>query len=349
MNTINRKFAVIAASAMMIFGGTLAASAADVVIVANGGPPQDAHRKALWEPAAKALGMTFDEDTSQSWTEARAQVDAGSVTWDIINLNMGEVQLAADAGILVKLPEDIVNRDDFVPGSVNDYCVGNTVFSQVMGYNTEKWGDNGPSSVVDLFDTEKFPGKRGLYRNARGNIEAAAIALGKSHDEIYDFLKTEEGQEAAFAKLAELKPDVIWWESGSQLTQLILDGQVDLAYGWDGRIISAIDAGAPFKVVYQDGILNVDCYAVIKGGPHTENAIKFLKEISKAEYVKDVVKYVAYGGANKRAYDDYDAETLSRLTSAPDNLAGQFPTDVDYWGENGTTLSEAFDVMLLTQ
>jgi putative spermidine/putrescine transport system substrate-binding protein len=346
MYTTRHRLTVLAA-ALMISGAAYSANAADVVIVANGGPPQDAHRIALWQPAAKALGMTFDEDTSQSWTEAKAQVDSGSVTWDIINLNMGEVQLAVDAGILVKLPEDIVDRKDFVQGSVNDYCVGNTVFSQVMAYNTAKFGDNGPKNMADLFDVKKFPGKRAMYRNARGNIEGAALALGHPQSEIYDFLKTEEGKKAAFDKLAELKPTTTWWDSGSQLTQLIKDGEVDMAFGWDGRIYAAIDAGAPWKVVYQDGILNVDCYAIIKGGPHTENAIKFLKEISKPEYVKDVVKYVAYGGANLKAYKGYDEKTLSRLTLAPKNLAGQYPSNVDFWGVNGTKLSEEFDSMLL--
>lgn len=320
--------------------------AANVTIASSGGTAQEAHRKALWEPAAKALGMTFEEDTSQSWTDARAQVDAGAVTWDIKNFNMAEVGLAVKAGILEKLPDDIVNRADFIRGSVNDYCVGNTVFSGAIGYSTAKFGENGPSNMADFFNVEKFPGKRGLYRNPLMNMEAAALALGHPQSAVYDFLSTEEGQKAALAKLAELKPYTVWWNSGAESTQLMKDGEVDLLYGWNGRIMAAIDSGAPFKIIYKDAILQVDCFAILKGAPHLDNAIKFLREISKPEYVKDLPKYVAYGGANLKAYEGYDEATLARLTSSPQNVAQAYSMNDDFWEKYTTILSEAFDHML---
>ncbi|MDG4882035.1 ABC transporter substrate-binding protein [Mesorhizobium sp. WSM4884] len=347
MNTRRHKFAVIAAAAVMIAGAAWSARAADVVITGSGGPPQDAQRKAMWQPAAKALGITFDEDTSQSWTDAKAQVDSGSVTWDIVNFNMGEVPQAVAAGILVKLPADIVDRTQYAPGSVSDYCIGNSAFSEVMGYNTAKFGDKGPKNMAEFFDTKKFPGKRGMNRAVKGNAEAAALALGKAQNEVYSFLATDEGQKEALDKLSELKPSVTWWDSGSQLTQLIVDKEVDLAYGWDGRLNAAITAGAPWKIVYQDGILQTDCYAILKGSPHPENALKFLKEILKPEYSKDMVKYVAYGPSDLRAYKSMDPAVLSKLTLAPQNLVGQYPQDPAFWGANGAKLSEAFDAMLL--
>jgi putative spermidine/putrescine transport system substrate-binding protein len=348
MNAKPIRLAVLAATAFLISGASLSASAADVVIVGSGGIAQDAQRKALWAPAAKALGFTFEEDTSQTWSEVRAQVDAGAVTWDIVSLNMGEVGLAVKAGVITKLPADIVNRSDFFPGSVNDYCVGNTLFSMVIGYSTAKFGNAGPSNMVEFWDVKKFPGKRGMYRSPRGNIEAAVLALGHPQSEVYKFLSTEKGRQAAFQKIAELMPSVVWWESGAQLTQLIKDREVDMVYGFDGRIRAAMDDGAPFKIVYKDGLLDIDCFAIPKGAPHPQNAITFLKEISKAKYAKDLPKYFDYGSANLKAYEGYDEATLARLTSSPKNLAQQYPRDMEFWGQNGTALSEAFDHMLLS-
>ncbi|TIP14326.1 ABC transporter substrate-binding protein [Mesorhizobium sp.] len=338
--------ALLISSAVLTSGAMAVAQAADVVVVQNGGITQEAHRKAMWEPAAKALGFTFEEDTSQSWTEGKAQVDAGAVTWDIVSLNMGEVQLAVDADVLTKLPADIVDRNDFLPGSVSDYCVGNTVFSTLIAYNTEKFGDAGPANFAEFWDTEKFPGKRAMFRSPRGNMEAAALALGTPQADVYKFLSTEEGRKAALDKIAELKDHVVWFDSGAQSTQLLTDGQVDLIYGWNGRIIAAIDAGAPFKINYKDGLLDVDCYAVLKGAPHVDNAIKFVSEISKAQYVKDLPKYVAYGSPNLKANESYDEATLARLTTSPENVKDQYTTDFAFWGQYGTTLSEAFDLML---
>ncbi|RVB80589.1 MULTISPECIES: ABC transporter substrate-binding protein [unclassified Mesorhizobium] len=338
--------ALMMSCAALTSGGMAIAQAADVVIVANGGATQDAERKAVWEPAAKALGFKFDEDTSQSWTEGKAQVDSGAVTWDIVSLNMGEVPLAVKSDILTKLPADVVDRKDFVPGAVNDYCVGNTVFSTNIAYSTAKYGDAGPTSFADFWDLKKFPGKRLMFKSPRGNMEAAALALGHPRSEVYKFLSTEEGRKAALDKIAELKPYAVWFDSGAQSTQLIKDGEVDMAYGWNGRIIAAMDAGAPFKINYKDGLLDIDCYAVLKGAPHVDNAIKFVSEISKAEYVKDLPKYIAYGSPNLKANPSYDETTLDRLTTSPQNVKEQYTTDFDFWGKYGTTLSEAFDHML---
>lgn len=349
MNFASRHIAALMiSSAAVVAGSAAVAQDASVVIVGSGGISQEAQRKALWEPAAKALGFTFTEDTSQSWTEGKAQVDAGAVTWDIVSLNMGEVDLAVKADILTKLPDDIVDRNDFVPGSVDDYCVGNVIFSTLVAYNTEKFGDAGPANFADFWDVEKFPGKRAMFKSPRGNMEAAALALGQSQADVYKFLSTEEGRQAALAKIGELKDSVVWFDSGAQSTQLLQDGQVDMIYGWNGRIVAAIDAGAPFKINYKDGLLDVDCYAVLKGAPHTENAIKFIAEITKPEYVKDLPKYVAYGSPNLKASASYDEATLARLTSSPENVKDQYMTDFDFWGEHGTALSEAFDLMLAT-
>lgn len=355
MDSKRNLLTAISAAGFLIVGAAtisnvyLSESAADVVIVENGGSVQDAMRKAVWEPAAKALGLTFGEDTSQSWTEARAQVDAGAVTWDIVSLGMGEVQLAVHAGVLMKLPSDIVNRDDFAPGSVNDYCVGNTLVSTVIGFNTAKFGYAGPANMVDFWDVKNFPGKRGLFRSPRGNMEAAVLALGRPQSEVYNFLSTEEGRQMALEKIAELKPYVVWWESGAQATQLVKDGEIDMIYGWSGRIMAAVDNGATFKIVYKDGLLDNDCYAIVKGAPHPRNAIAFLKEISKVKYVKDMPKYGNYGSSNLKAYKGYDEATLARLASSPKNMTEQYPSNVEFWGKNGTALSEAFDHMLLSK
>ena len=323
------------------------ALAADVVIASSGGASQNAQREALWKPAGKALGMTFAEETSQNWGEARAQVDANSVVWDIVQLSLAESKLVADSGVITKLPADIVNRADFVPGSVNDYCVGVTLYSTVIAYNTEAYSGQGPQSMKDFWDVKKFPGKRGMFRGPRGNIEAAVLALGHPRSEIYTFLSTPQGRKAALDKISELKPNVIWWESGAQSMQLVKDGEVPLMYGWNGRVQAAIDAGAKYKFTFNDGLLNVDCYAIVKGAPHAENAVRFLKEISKPEYTKDLPKYIAYGSANLKAYQGYDEATLARLASSPQNVAMQYTADVDFWYQYGAELSEAFDAMLL--
>ncbi|MDH2398385.1 ABC transporter substrate-binding protein [Bradyrhizobium sp. SSUT18] len=344
----NYHLGLVSAVAFALSGVFASAHAVDVVIAGAGGVSQEARRTALWNPAAKTLGMTLSEDTSQNWGEVRAQVEAGAVTWDIVQLSMTEVGRAAAAGVIIKLPADIVNRNDYVPGSVNDYCVGYDVYSQAIGYSTEAYGGQGPQNMKDFWDVKKFPGKRGMYRDPRGNLEAAVLAMGHPKSEIYKFLSTPEGRKAAMTKLAELKPYVIWWTSGAQAMQLVKSGEVPLIYTWNGRTQAAIDAGAKYKITFNDGVLQIDCDAIVKGAPHPENALKFLKEISKPQYAKDLPKYISYGSANLKAYEGYDEATLARLASSPENIQKQYTVDFDFWNKFGAELSEAFDAMLIS-
>ena len=339
---------VISFVSLTLVGALAPAAAQDVVIASAGGVAQDAQREALFKPVAAALGLTFAEDTSTHWGQAKAQVDSGAVTWDIAQFSMFESQLAAEAGTIIKLPDNIVNREDFVPGTVSDYCVGITIYSTNIAYSTEAYGGSGPQNYVEFWDVEKFPGKRGMYRSPRGNVEAAVMAMGHPMEEVYQFLSTPEGRQAAIDKIAELKDDAVWWESGAQSAQLVQDGEVPLITAWNGRLQAAIDAGAPYKINFNQGGLENGCWGVLKGAPHEENAIKFVAEMSKAEYAKDIVKYIAYGSANLKAYEGYDEATLARLTSSPQNVSVQYTVDVDFWAKYGPELSEAFDTMLLS-
>lgn len=104
-----------AVSTILALGTYSAAFAADVVIASSGGGWQEAQDKALWAPAAKALNITYTQDTFQNWAEARAQVESGSVTWDIIQIGIADEPQAKAAGVLEKLDPDVVNKADF-PG-----------------------------------------------------------------------------------------------------------------------------------------------------------------------------------------------------------------------------------------
>lgn len=42
------------------------------------------------------------------------------------------------------------------------------------------------------------------------------MADGVPAADVYKVLATKEGQDRAFAKLDELKPNIQWWESGAQ-------------------------------------------------------------------------------------------------------------------------------------
>lgn len=91
--------------------------------------------------------------------------------------------------------------------------MGGIVWSVALTYDGNKLtGDNVPKSWADFWDVEKFPGKRGLRKGAKYALEVALLADGVAPDELYDVLGTPEGVDRAFAKLDELRPNLIWWK-----------------------------------------------------------------------------------------------------------------------------------------
>ncbi len=311
----------------------------------SAGSWQDAQETALWAPAAKALGMSYKLDTSKSWADALAQVEAGSITWDIIQTALAEIPQAKAAGALEKLDHDVYDKSDFVPGSCTDYFVANSLYSTVIAWSESVYGANKPKTKADFWDVKNFPGKRALWNEPVGMLEAAVLALGTPRDKVYEFLSYEEGRQAAIKKLQEIAPYVsVWWESGSQASQLINDGEVDMILTWGGRVQGAIDEGVNFAYTFNDGQLGTDGYAVVKGTPNRDAAMRFLSEISKPEYQKNLSNTFPTAPVNMRAFEigGYSPEKIATMASAPQNVAIQYTVDPEFWALHGAWVYEEY-------
>lgn len=325
------------------------AFAEDLTVVSFGGAYQDAESKALFEPAAKALGVTIKQETYTGIADLRLKVKAGAVTWDVVASGSGSAAHAGAEGLLEKLDPKIIDVSHFIPGTYQDYCVGGDVFSTVLAWNTKTYGDKGPQSWADFWDVKKFPGKRAYRGSVAGALEPALMADGVAPDKVYEVLSQPGGIERAIKKIAELKPNIaVWWSSGAQHAQLMKDGEVDMITGWNGRFDVIAKDGAKVAYTFNQALLDYDCYAIAKGSPHKELAMKFLAEISKPQYQAELTKYITYGPTNTAAYDigaiapDY----AKRLPSYPANAAKQLPIDLDWYIKFEQKASAAYQNML---
>ncbi|WP_226573860.1 extracellular solute-binding protein [Acuticoccus sediminis] len=132
------------------------------------------------------------------------------------------------------------------------------------------------------------------------------------------------------ARIRELKPHIaVFWTSGAQQAQLMMDGEVELSTGWNGRFDAAIAAGSPIADSYNQGLLDVDCFGIPKGAPNKDSAMELLAELSRPDYQANLPQYITYGPTNRTAYDlgIIDADLAERLPSFPANAAMQVPLD----------------------
>lgn len=328
---------------------TPGARAQEITVVSFGGSYQDGQSKALFQPATKAMGIKLKEETYTSIADLRLKVKANAVTWDIVASGSGSAARAGAEGILEKLDYKVIDVSNFLPGTAQDYCVGGDVFSTVLAWNTKTYGDKGPQSWADFWDVKKFPGKRSYRKAVAGALEPALMADGVPMEKVYEVLSTKEGIDRAIKKIKELKPHIaVWWSSGAQHAQLMKDGEVDMITGWNGRFDVAAKDGAKVAYTFNQALLDYDCFAVPKGAPNKDLAMKFLAEISKPQYQAEFTKFITYGPTNKKAYElgTIEAAYAKQLPSHPDNAAKQLPINLDWYIKHEAAASEAYQNML---
>lgn len=320
-------------------------AANELVVAGWGGPYQEAHRKAHFEPFMKATGIKVIEATFEDpLSRIKAMVEAGNVEWDVVNVGDRHVIVGTRENLLEPIDYKIVPTTDLMPAAVHPRGTGCDMFATAIGYHTRRYSvQNHPRNWAEFWDVKRFPGPRSLRKTPFGNLEIALLADGVPPEKLYPL-----DVERAFKSMDRIKKHVTaWWTSGAQFTQLLSNGEVDLAAIWDGEVVSAIAKGAPIGVERNQGLLSGDWWAVPKGAPHRENAMKFIAFATQAQQQANQTRYVAYGPTNRKAFDLVDPNAAKSLTTHPDYVKGLIKTDNEWWGKNDTALVQRFNAWLI--
>lgn len=327
-----------------------AAPASQVTVSSGGGVFQDAVRKSHWAYASRKTGIAFKETTSANGlNDVKLQVQSRAVSWDIVNISMGESLLGTQQGLLEPIDRNVVRTDGLLPNMVGSHCVGSNAFATVLAWQKDAFKGNTPKSWADFWDFKRFPGPRGMWNRPEGALEIALMADGVPPANVYQTLSTDAGYERAFRKLAELAPHVtVWWTSGAQHAQAIADGEVVMTTGWNGRFEVVIAAGAPVAYTFNQGVVSADCYAVPKGAPHREAAMKFIAAMMDPEPQAALARLIPYGPSNPKAFEGglISPATARKLPTFPDNLRLEIVNSADWWMKNLDRVQKRYEKLI---
>lgn len=351
-NTKGIKLGALIAASLFSVGQIQAAD--PITVVSWGGSYGKAQDAALFTDASKNTGIEIIRESGASMSKTCLQVESNSVSWDLVVTGSGGSASAAAKGCLEKIDYSVVDVSNFIPGTYTDYCVGTDVFATVMAWNTDKFGQPGSSSApktwADFWNVKKFPGSRAYRANSvDGALEPALMADGVPADKVYEVLSTKAGKKRAIDKIRELKPHIaVFWGSGAQQAQLMKDGEVDMITGWNGRFDNAKKDGAKVGYTFNQALYDFDCMAMPKGAPNKATAMKFLAEISKAEYQANLPFHITYGPTNKKAYEITTAskELVESLPSHPKNVPMMLPVNLEWYGKHRTEALEMYMEMM---
>jgi putative spermidine/putrescine transport system substrate-binding protein len=313
-----------------------------LTVVNFGGANANAQKKAFYEPYEKTGAKVVAVEYNGEQAKIKVMVDTKNVTWDVVEVESPDVARGCDEGLFEKLDyAKIGNKADFVPAAVTDCGVGIFVWSTVMAYNGDKL-KVGPKTWADFWDVKKFPGKRGMRKGARYNLEFALMADGVKPADVYKTLATKEGADRAFRKLGELKSSIQWWEAGAQPPQFLVAGDVVMTTVYNGRIDAANREGKNLVIGWTGGIYDLDYWVIPKGDPNKDAALKFIAFASTPSAQAEYAKNIAYGPTNTKALAKLDAKTLSNLPTAPANAKDALQFNLKFWADQGEDLEKRF-------
>ena len=170
--------------------------------------PAEGLSRPLHRPRTPDINIINDDNAAEGLAKVRAQVESNNVTWDIVDMVAADAITACDEGLIMEIdpdtwlapaPDGTPASEDFFagtlsPGGTNCF-IPQIVYSTTFGYRTDVFEGEQPSTIADVFDLEKFPGKRSLERRPINNLEWALLADGVAPADVYGMLSTSEGRE----------------------------------------------------------------------------------------------------------------------------------------------------------
>ncbi|MEQ9608613.1 MAG: extracellular solute-binding protein [Kiloniellaceae bacterium] len=336
-----------------------------LVVVSWGGVYSQSQEEAIHHPFTRTTGIEISRKVyGGGLDQLRAQVEAGQVTWDVVDVDPADAAAGCAEGLFQQMTfmlpdaaDGTVASADFLPGTLQPCAVGSQAWSMLLAYSTGPDGvradDASPASLQDFFDTDRFPGGRGLRRTPMANLEWALLADGAAPSEVYDLLRTQAGVARAFAKLDSIRDAIVWWDDPREPGRLLASGRVVMTSTYNAPAFADIAVRQqPFALIWDHQLWDIDLWAIPAGAPNSEAAQQFIRFATGTEPLARQTRWIPYGPVRRSSaaevgcYVHADVEMAGFLPTTEENLATALRNDALFWREQGPALVARFNAWL---
>jgi putative spermidine/putrescine transport system substrate-binding protein len=260
---------------------------------------------------------------------------------DLALVTGAQLAVGCHKQFFAKLDWGRLGRDRAAPAAVSDCGMGAYLAATAMAWDGDKQA-NAPG-WTDFWDVARSPGRRGLPRTARFNLEIALLADGVAAGDVYRTLRTPDGLDRAFRKLDQLKPYIIWWDQPAQAATLLTGGRALFVAAPTATVLKSGAASHHHIGVQWSGSLGEwRNWAVPKDAPHPDAALLALI------IAGDPARQAMFGEATSLGPATKDAlallPTSARAQNPASNQAAMLAIDEGFWAENGDKLEKRFAV-----
>ncbi|MEE9249413.1 MAG: extracellular solute-binding protein, partial [Dehalococcoidia bacterium] len=335
------------------------------VFVSWGGAYGGAQRQAFIIPFQDKFGIEIIEDTIPSAAKIRAMAETGNVTWHVFDTGGVTIFQLGETGDLEELDFSIIDNRDFLEVTRTPWSAGGGItWSEVWAYSTETYPDGGPQpkTMADIYDTDKFPGRRGWTYYPEPDMKFVLLAddpslLDTPQGRASLSSLTPEQEDRAFELFDQYRDQVtLIWATGSDCPQLLLSGELDMCTAWNGRIFDAQQEGASLKVCWECGhVINTDSWAIPRGLKEQDPDKFYLSQLfiawtSFPEINAQISLYITYGPVNTRSLpvlegSEFDA-VRDELPSSAANIPFAVIQDELLAGQRADVLFERYTAFL---
>ncbi len=311
-----------------------AKSASKVVYInSSGGSPDEAFRKYYWDPFTKATGIRVVNTAPVDNAKLAAMVASRNVEWDIAEIDDGDFPSDIKRGLLAKIDWSKLPKSRLLKQAINPYGVWDAIYSTILVWDTDKWPmtRKHPKSLMDLWNQKDFPGLRCLQKSAADNIEWGALHAGVNKKRLYPI-----NQDLAYKQLDLLKKNVaVWWTSGAQSVQAIVNHDCVMGTAWNGRPYALVtQSRAHLGVAWKGAMLHIGWWAIPKGAPNYANALKLLAFMQDARRQAKVAEATGYAGGVAKTPAYLPAKVKNYLASSPAHVKASVVVNDTWWAKN---------------
>lgn len=285
----------------------------ELTISSWGGAYEEAQLAAYFEPFEKAHNVQINLKRYDGGIAALEPPDnPDEAVWDVIDLTESDALAACDNRLLAEFDELLLEpapdgtpaQDDFSDGALFQCGIAHLSYATVLAFNDQNFPDEKPNSVEDFFDIERFPGKRALQNTPRAILEWVMLSYNVPVTQIYDLLSTERGLKLVTRRLNQLKGHIIWWESGHEPVELLRDGKVVMASGYNGRFFEArVNHNIPISIIQDGQFLEYGVWGIHSEAPRPDLAAKFITFATSTERMAALSNRLPYGPTRKSALE----------------------------------------------
>ncbi|WP_153015366.1 ABC transporter substrate-binding protein [Ventosimonas gracilis] len=319
------------------------AQQSSITVVSFGGTTQRTLEQTLFVPFAQASGIrVVPSEYNGELAKIKSMVDSKSVVWHVVQAEGPEILRYCEEGLFERLDWDAISDTALLMDDAAREC-GSAVYTWgiALSWDASRL-KTAPTGWADFWDTEKFPGKRGLRKRAIYNLEFALMADGVPLSEVYQVLATKAGQDRAFAKLDQLKPHIQWWEAGAQPPQWLAAGDVVMSSAYNARIANAQKEGYQLDLTWNGGMYGMDYWAIPKGAANQQAARDFIAFALRQDIQLEFSEIVPHGPTNLSAIEKLSAEAAHWIPNSTENLKQVLAIGDEFWSDHGEELDARF-------